>query len=115
MERDKNVEQCAVIKFLVKLDETGKQISEKLSTVYGEAAMKPAMVYKWVKRCQEGLKLLEDEQRSGRPVTTRNEENVKRIENALVENCRISIRWLSESLGINRKTVRLIITEDLGM
>ncbi len=37
MERDQNFEQSAVIKFLVKLDETGKQISEKLNTVYGEA------------------------------------------------------------------------------
>ncbi len=49
MERDKNFEQCAVIKFLVKLGETGKQISEKLNTVYAEAAIKPATVYKWRK------------------------------------------------------------------
>ncbi len=58
--------------------------------------------------------MLEDDQRSGRPVTTSNEENVKRIENTLGENCRMSILWLTESLGINRETVRLIIT-DLGM
>ncbi len=51
MERDKNFEQCTVIKFFVKLGETDKQISEKLNTVYGEAAMKLATVYKWVKRC----------------------------------------------------------------
>ncbi len=101
MESDKNFEQRAIIKFFVKLGKTGKQISEKLNTVYGEAAMKSAMVYKWVKRCQEGRELLEDNQRSGRPVTTRNKENVKRIEITLVENYRMSIRWLSESLGIN--------------
>ncbi len=115
MERDKNFEQRAVIKSLVKLGKTGKQISEKLNTVYGEAAMKPATVYKWVKRCQEGRESLKDDQRSGRPVTTRNEENVKRIENALAENHRMSIRWLSENLGINLETVCLIITLDLGM
>ncbi len=54
MERVKNFEHCDVIKFRVKLGETGKQISEKLNTVYGEAVMKPATVYKWVKWCQEG-------------------------------------------------------------
>ncbi len=59
--------------------------------------------------------MLEDDQLSGRPVTTRNEEKVKRIENALAENCRMSICWLSESLGINCETVCLIITEDVGM
>ncbi len=115
MERDKNFEQCTVIKFLMKLGKTGKQISKKLNTVYGEAAMKPAMVYKWVKRCQEGQESLENNQWSGRPVTARNEENMKRIENMLVENHCMSICWLSESLGINRETVRLIIMEDLGM
>ncbi len=115
MERGKNFKQRAVIKFLVKLSETSKQIFEKLNTVNGEAAMKPAMVYKWVKRCQEGRESLEDDQQSGRPVTTRNKENVKRIENALVENRCMFIRWLSKSLGINRETGRLIITEDLGM
>ncbi len=115
MERDKNFEQRAVIKFLVKLGETGKQISEKLNTVYGEGAMKPATVYKWVKRCHEGRESLEDDQRSGRPVTTRNEENVKRIENALAGNRRMSIRWLSESHEINCETFRLGIMEDLGM
>ncbi len=99
----------------MKLGKTGKQISEKLNTVYGEAAMKPATVYKWVKRCQEGREFLEDDQRSGKPVTTRNEENVQRIENAPVENRRVFIRWLSESLRINRETIHLIITEDLGM
>ncbi len=83
--------------------------------MYGEAAMKSATVYKLVKRCQEGRELLEDNQWSGRPVTIRNEENVKRIENTLAENCRMSIRWLSQSLGINPKTVRLIIMEYLGM
>ncbi len=116
MERDKNSEQRAVITILVKLGETGKQIFEKLNTVYGEAATKPTMVYKGVKWCQEGREslLVEDNERSGRPVTTRNEENVKRIKNTLAENCRISIRWLSESLGINRETV-LIIKEDVGM
>ncbi len=64
---------------------------------------------------QKGRESLEDNQRSGKPVTTRNEENVKRIENALVENRSMSILWLSESLGINRETVRLIITENLSI
>ncbi len=68
MDRDKNFEQYTVIKFLVKL---GKQISEKLNTVYDEAAVKPATVYKWVKRWQEGRESLEDDQRNGRPVSTR--------------------------------------------
>ncbi len=79
MERDKNFEERAIIKFLGKLGENGKQTSEKLNTGYGEAAMKPATVYEWGKRCQEGRESLEKDQRSGRPVTTRNEENVKLV------------------------------------
>ena len=45
-----------------------------LVQVYGDSAMKKTAVYKWVKRFSEGRGSVTDEERSGRPATSRIEE-----------------------------------------
>jgi len=44
--------------------------------VYGDNAMTKTAVYKWVKRFSEGRESVNDEERSGRPATSRTEENI---------------------------------------
>ena len=46
---------------------------------YGDNAMKKTEVYKWVKRSSEGRESATDEEKSGRPTTSRNEENFARV------------------------------------
>ena len=50
-----------------------------LLQVYGNNAMKKTAVYKWVKRFSEGKESVNDEERSGWPVTSRTEENIANI------------------------------------
>jgi len=50
-----------------------------LVQVYGDSAMKKTEVYKWVKRSSEGRESVTDEEKSGRPTTSRNEENIARV------------------------------------
>jgi len=47
-----------------------------LAQVYGDNAMKKTAVYKWVKRFSEGRESVTDEEKSGRPATSRTEENI---------------------------------------
>jgi len=47
--------------------------------VYGDNAMKKTAVYKWVKRFSEGRESVTDEERSGRPATSRTEENIAKV------------------------------------
>ena len=47
-----------------------------LVQVYGDNAMKKTAVYKWVKRFSEARESVTDEERSGRPATSRTEENI---------------------------------------
>jgi len=47
-----------------------------LVQVYGNNAMKKTAVYKWVKCFSEGRESATDEERSGRPATSRTEENM---------------------------------------
>ncbi len=49
----KKIEQRLNVKFLVKLGKSGPKINKILSTVYGEDALKLAMIYKWVKCFEE--------------------------------------------------------------
>ena len=47
-----------------------------LVQVYRDNAMKKTIVYKWLKRFSEERESITDEERSGRPATNRNEENI---------------------------------------
>jgi len=46
-----------------------------LVQVHGDSAMKKTAVYKWAKRFAEGRESVTDEERSGRPETSRTEKN----------------------------------------
>ena len=84
------LQQRMNIKFLAKLGKSGNEIREMLVQVYGNNAMKKTTVYKWVKHFSEGRGSVNDEERSGRPATSRTEENIANICQILREN-----RWLS--------------------
>jgi len=86
-----------------------------LVQVYGDNAMKKTAVYKWVKRFSEGRESVTDEERSGRPATSRTEENIAKFRQILRENRRLTVRSITEQVNIDKKTVRKILTEDLNM
>ena len=44
-----------------------------LVQVYGDNAMKKTAIYRWMKRVSDGRESVTDEERSGRPTTSRNE------------------------------------------
>ena len=86
-----------------------------LVQVYGDNAMKKTAVHKWVKRFSEGRESVTDEERSGRPATSRTEENIAKVRQILRENRRLTVRSIAEQVNIYRETVRKIVTEDLDM
>jgi len=54
-----------------------------LVQVYGDNGMKTTAVYMWVKRFTEGRESVTDEERSGRPATSRIEENIAKVRQIL--------------------------------
>jgi len=68
-----------------------------------------------VERFSEGRESVTDEERSGRPATSRTEENIAKIRQILRENHRLTVRSIAEQVNIDRETVRKILTEDLDM
>jgi len=68
-----------------------------------------------VKRFSEGREGVTDEERSGRPATSRSEENIAKIRQILRENRRLAVRSIAEQVNIDRETVRKILTEGLDL
>jgi len=83
--------------------------------VYGDSAMKKTAFYKWVKRFSEGRESVSEEERSGRPATSRTEENIAKVRQIVRENRRLTVRNIAEHVNIDREIVRKILTEDLDM
>ena len=77
--------------------------------------MKKTAVYKCVKRFSEGSKSVTDEERLGRPATSRTEANIAKVRQIVRENRRLTVRDIAEQVDIEKETVRKILTEVLDM
>ena len=62
-----------------------------LVEIYRDNAIKKTAVYKWVKRFSEGRESVTDEERSGRPATSRTEEKIANIPQIVRDN--IVVLW----------------------
>jgi transposase len=111
----KNIEQRYAIKFCVKLDETASETFKKLQKAYGDEVLSQAQVFRWHKMFKEGREHVEDEQRSGRPSTSRTDENVERVRILVDKDRRVTVRFIANELELNKNTVNQILNEELGM
>ena len=68
-----------------------------------------------MKRFSERRESVTDKERSGRPATSRTEENIAKIRQIVRENHRLNVRSIGEQVNIDREAVRKILTEDLDM
>ena len=58
---------------------------------------------------------MEDDPRSGRPTTSRTNENVERVREKVRSHRRLTVRMIADELNMNSERVWRIITEDLEM
>ena len=64
---------------------------------------------------QRGKEEVEDDHRSGRPSTSRTDENVERVRQNARSDRRLTVRMIAHELGMNSERVWRIITDYLGM
>ena len=100
-------------KFCFKLQKRGKETHEMLKLVYGDAAVTMKTVYKCFERFRNGCESVEDEERSGRPSTSKTQENVERVSEMIQSNGLLTIRESSEDLNISYGSVQNVLTTDL--
>ena len=63
----------------------------------------------------EGRTLVGDEQRSGPPLAARTGDNIALVREFVRSNRRLTVRTIADEVKMNRQTVRLILTEELGI
>lgn len=112
---DRYLEQRISIKFCVKLDKSASETHHLLKEAYGDEVMSRARIFDWHKRFKEGREDVRDDARSGRPVTHRTEENIRKVKDLVRSNRQLTVRMMAEELHLDKETVRLILKENLNM
>ena len=108
-------EHRSVIKFLTKEGAAPKDIHQRLINVYGDLAPSKTTVKKWAAEFKRGRESIEDDPRSGRPVEVTTPENCAAVERMVMNDRRLKVDQIAESLGISHGSVETILHEKLGM
>ena len=58
----------------------------------------------------DGRESVEDEPRSGRPCTSKTDENLTKVRDLVRSDQRLTVRMISSVLNLNRQTVHEILT-----
>jgi hypothetical protein len=108
-------EQRVAIKFCFKAGLSATETLVLVQKAYGNEALNRSNVCGWYSRFRDGRELVEDDERGGRPKSTRTEVNIAAVAADLVKNYhRIASRMIAESLNIPKTVVLRILKEDLG-
>ena len=90
----------------IKLGDNATTTHGKLQRAFGDDAMSRAQAFRWHKMFSEGRTLVEDEQRSGRPSTTRTRNNTARVRELVRSDRRLTINMIADEVNLNREAVR---------
>ena len=109
------MDQRIRIKICVKNEIKYSKVCEMLTKAYGESAMSKTRVYGWYKRFQDGREDVEDDERPGRPSTSTTDENVEEVKEMVINDRRITIREVTNDVGMSIGSCHEIFSNVLGM
>ena len=81
-------EQRICVKFCVKIGKSVTETSEMMKIAFGEEATCSTQTYEWWKRFKEGRTSVDDDPRSGRPSTSKTDDNVEKVREVIRSNRR---------------------------
>src|ERR1700761_4048619 len=110
-----NLEIRAVIKYLVKKGLQPRQIYDDMLLTLDDIAPSYSTVKKWVALFKFSRTSIEDDPHSGRPNECVTSENVDKIHQLVMNDRCLTIRQISDELGISKSTVYRILKEKLVM
>ncbi|GFX92122.1 protein GVQW3 [Trichonephila clavipes] len=86
-----NTDQRICIEFCFKLSKTGKETYEMIKTAFGEEAMRRARVFEWFRLFKEGRQSVNNDPRSGRPSTSRDEDKIAQVKAVVRSDRRLTV------------------------
>lgn len=109
----------SVIRFLTAKNKNATEIHRELCSVYGENVMSRPMVSRWRQSFIEGRTTTHDEQRSGRPSTSRAPNIVEEVRRVVDADRRLTLddihSQLPPNVEISRASLHRIISDDLHL
>ena len=73
------------------------------------------MVFRWLKDFKEGRENVEDESRSGKPISSTNAQNVAVVQAMVMKDRRFSVLMIADQAALDKNSVHRIITDILHM
>jgi len=110
-----SIEQRYAIKFCVKLNKSATETFAFLTEAYGDAPLSSTVVLKWQKAFEESRENVEDDPRSGRPISSADDQYVEVVRAVTAKDRRLSARMIAEGTGLDRYGVHRILTHHLDM
>jgi len=108
-----SMEQRLAIKFCFKAGKSATETLQMVNAAYGDQVLPRSNVFRWYGRFRDGREDTEDDHRSGRPTECRNDNNVEKISQLLLQHRHLSLRMLADEVNIGNDTVRKTVVEDL--
>ena len=75
----------------------------------------PYAVLEWYQRFKSGRTSIEDDPKSGRPSSSTGDDHIEKVPSVIRENRRLTVREVSEEVGICKSSCHTILTEKLKM
>jgi histone-lysine N-methyltransferase SETMAR len=107
-------EQKVAIQFCFKAGLSATQTLVLVQKAYGNEGLNPSNVFRWYSQFRDGRELVEDDEKDGRPKSTRTEVNIAAVADLVNNDRRIASRMIAESLKVPKTVVLRILKEDLG-
>jgi len=86
-----------------------------LQQAYGEDCLSRTQSYEWCQRFKSGRTSIEGEPKSGRPSTSMDDDHVEKVFAVIRQNRRLTVREVTEEVGICKISCHLILAEKLKM
>ena len=95
MKMDK-IEYRSIIKYLFLKGNKPMQIKDELDSVYGDSVSSFTIVKFQAAEFKSGCKSLGDDECSGRQKTATTDENIAKVHQMVLDDCRIKVREITE-------------------
>lgn len=98
-----------------KLGVSIKEIHDELKLAFPDDAPSHMTVWRWVDRFKHGTEDLQDNDRSGAPITATTSKNIKAVRKLIVANPHISLHELQTKASLSYGTIERIIHDHLHL
>ena len=112
---DGTTEAATASIFCQKLGDSPVETILKIQTAFGDDAMGVIQIKEFYNRFKDGRISVDNEPRSGRPSTSRNDQVITKVDAVVMRDRRMTIREIAEEVDISTFSTHSILTEDLAI